>query len=136
MSDCIFCKIVAGEISAIKIYEDEKILAFLDINPVDPGHTLVVPKKHYENFSETPNEFLSAMMPVIDKISKAAMKATGAEGFNLALNNGKAAGQVVFHTHFHIMPRFPGDGHELWKGKPYAEGEMEEIADKIKENLR
>lgn len=135
MNDCIFCKVVAGELSATKIYEDEDTLAFLDINPVNPGHTLVIPKEHYENFSATPNEWLSRAMPVIDKISGAMMEGLGVEGFNVALNNGRAAGQVVFHTHFHIIPRYPNDGHQLWRGRPYEEGEKEEVARKIKNNL-
>ena len=135
MEDCIFCKIIKGELPSVKIYEDGEVLAFLDINPVNPGHTLVIPKEHYEDFSSTPNEILSKMMPIIDKISKAMMEGLNVSGFNLALNNGKVAGQIVPHAHFHIMPRFENDGHHLWAGKPYAEGEIEKVAEKIKKNL-
>lgn len=135
MENCLFCKIVAGELPSAKIYEDDEVLAFLDINPVNPGHTLVIPKEHYENFSATPNELLAKIMPVIDKIWGAIKEGLGADGFNLGLNNGKAAGQVVSHTHFHVMPRFENDGHHLWAGKPYPEGEMEKTAEKIKKNL-
>lgn len=135
MEDCIFCKIIKGELPSTKVYEDDDILAFLDINPVNPGHTLVIPKEHYEDFSSTPNEILSKMMLIIDKVSKAMMEGLNVSGFNLSLNNGKAAGQIVPHTHFHIMPRFENDGHHLWAGKPYAEGEMEKVAEKIKNNL-
>ena len=135
MEDCIFCKIIKGELPAIKIYEDNDVLAFLDINPVSPGHTLIIPKEHYENFSTTPNELLSKMMPVIDKISKAAKEGLGADGFNVALNNGQVAGQIIFHTHFHMIPRFKEDNLHLWPGKPYKEGEIEKVAEKIKNNL-
>ncbi|MDD5043069.1 MAG: HIT family protein [Patescibacteria group bacterium] len=135
MNDCIFCNIIKGEIPSAKVYEDDEIFAFLDINPVNPGHTLVIPKEHYDDFSLTPNELLSKMMPVIDKISKAIMNGLGAQGFNLELNNGRVAGQIVPHAHFHIVPRFPDDGLHLWPGKPYAEGEMQKTAEKIKNNL-
>lgn len=132
VKDCIFCKIISGEIPSFKIYENEKILAFLDINPVNPGHTLVIPKDHYYNFSDTPEEVLCELIKVTKKIAPAVLKGAGAESFNLTINNGAEAGQVVPHTHFHIVPRFNGDGHRLWPGKAYATGEMEELFQKIK----
>jgi len=130
--DCIFCKIAEGEIPADKIYEDENCLAFLDITPVNPGHALLIPKAHYENLHELPDELLSKMAPVIKKIADAVKKGTDAEGINIGMNNGEAAGQIVPHAHFHIIPRFSGDGHKHWKGGSYAEEEAKKTAEKIK----
>lgn len=133
MSDCIFCKIVKGELPCVKVYETEKVLAFLDLNPVNQGHTLVIPKEHFENLSSTTDEFLSELVVVSKKIGAAVLAATGSVAFNLTVNNGKEAGQVVAHTHFHIIPRFNGDGLRLWSGKAYAAGEMEAMGEKIKQ---
>ena len=132
MSDCLFCKIAKGEISSTKIYEDEKFLAFLDINPVNPGHALIIPKEHYKDAASTPDEVLSELIIRGKKIGKALIEGLGVDGFNLTTNNGKAAGQVIFHTHFHIIPRKSNDGLKLWGQKKYKEGEAERIAEKIK----
>jgi histidine triad (HIT) family protein len=131
MNDCIFCKIIKGEIPANKIYEDENSLAFLDITPTNPGHILLIPKKHYENLYDLPNETLKQLAPIIKKIAIAAKKGVQAEGINIGMNNEKSAGQLVPHAHFHIIPRFSNDGHRLWKGKSYPEGQAEKIAEKI-----
>jgi len=136
MNDCLFCKIIKGEIPSAKVYENEKILAFLDINPVNPGHTLIISKEHYANLVETPEEVLDEMIRAVKKIAPAVMRAMSVEGFNLGVNNGKAAGQLIFHTHFHIMPRRAEDGFKHWKGSPYKEGEMAEVAKKIKKELQ
>jgi len=135
-NNCVFCKIIKGEIPAVKIYENAKILAFLDISPVNPGHTLLVPKEHYENLLETPNEILAELMIYTRKIAQAVIKGVNSEGFNLALNNGQVAGQVIPHLHFHIMPRFKGDGYKLWEGKKSNPEELQKIAQKIKNYLR
>lgn len=130
--DCIFCKIVSGEISSDKIYEDEDVFAFVDIRPVSKGHTLVVPKNHFSDFLQTDDMDLQKLVVAAKKIAQAAVKVTGASGFNLHINTGSAAGQVVFHTHFHIIPRFKGDGFKLW---PHSETEPKtraEIAKEIK----
>lgn len=132
---CIFCKIFAGEIPSHKVYEDDKVVAFLDINPVNPGHVLVVPKAHYELMAQMPEDALSAVVGAVNRVSQGVLKAVGADGFNLYLNNGKTAGQLVPHFHWHIIPRFSGDGLELWHGKTYGEGEAEIMAGKIKENV-
>ena len=132
MKDCLFCKIAKGEIPSTKIYEDEKFLAFLDINPVNPGHTLIIPKEHYKDTASTPDEVLSELIIRGKKIGKALIEGLEAEGFNFTTNNGKAAGQVIFHTHFHIIPRKSDDGLKLWSQKKYKEGEAEEVAGKIK----
>lgn len=134
--DCVFCKIVEGTLPSSKIYEDEHIIAFLDITPINPGHTLVIPKSHHENIFEIPDETLAHMSPKIKALAKAIKHATGAHGVNITQNNGKAAGQVVFHSHTHIMPRFDDDGYGLWKHKrPYNEGEKETVAEEIKKAL-
>lgn len=136
MNDCIFCKIIAGEIPAQKVYEDEKVLAILDIKPVNPGHVLVLPKEHFFDFSDTPSETIKEMVESAKKIIVALKKISGAEGFNITFNTGQAAGQVIFHTHMHVMPRFGGDGYELWHGKDYGPGEFEAMGEKIRQNMK
>jgi len=133
--DCLFCKIVAGEIPCAKVFEDEKYLAFLDIGPVNPGHTLVIPKEHYDDLLKTPDALLDNMLGVTKKVAKAVLKAVNSEGFNVGINTGQGAGQLVPHFHIHIMPRFPEDGHHLWKQGNYKEGEMQKVANKIRQNL-
>jgi histidine triad (HIT) family protein len=132
MDSCLFCKIIKGEIPSMKVYEDEDTLAFLDIKPINPGHTLVIPKAHYANVIETPEEVLVKMMRTVKKIGHAFKDGLGVENFNLAMNNGAPAGQVVFHAHIHVMPRHEGDGYELWKGKEYVGDEMQTIGNLIK----
>ncbi len=131
MSDCIFCKIVAKEIPATIVYEDDHSLAFLDIRPIQAGHTLVIPKIHSENLLSTSDETLVHIVHVLKKVAGAVTSATGVEAFNLNMNNGSAAGQDVFHAHFHIIPRFPGAFGE-WHRGTYGDGEAEAIATKIK----
>ncbi len=133
--DCVFCKIVKGEIPADKIYEDENCLAFLDITPVNPGHILLVTKEHYENIYELPDEIFSKLAPIIKKLAIAAKKGMDADGINIGMNNERPAGQIIPHVHFHIIPRFSNDGHRHWKGGSYAEGEAEKTAGKIKKIL-
>lgn len=135
MPDCIFCKIVAGEIPSNKVYEDDAILAFLDIHPTNPGHTLVIPKAHHNDLLDTPADLLAKLMQVVAKITPAIIKGVGAEAFNLGVNNGATAGQIIFHTHFHIMPRFTADGHKLWHGKDMNQDEFTKIAEKIRQSL-
>ena len=136
MNNCIFCKIITGELPSVKIYEDEELYAFLDINPVNIGHTLVVPKKHFENLYETPDEILCEMTKLTKKLSINIKNALKADGINIEMNNDKPAGQLVPHAHLHIIPRFEGDGFTHWHGKrPYNENEALEIAKKIREKL-
>jgi histidine triad (HIT) family protein len=129
---CIFCKIIKKEIPCPIVYEDEKVLAFLDSNPVNKGHTLVIPKIHYKNIYDTPDEILGYLMISAKKIAIKLKESIGAEGVNIHMNNEAVSGQVVFHTHLHIIPRFTNDGFTHWKGSPYKEGEAEEILQKIK----
>jgi len=132
MKDCIFCEIVRGEIPSSKVFENEKVLAFLDINPVSKGHTLVIPKAHYAGFSEVPAELLTEMGRVLQRIGQAARRQLGSDGFNVLLNNGRAAGQLIDHAHFHLVPRTAGDGVMAWpKVRPYATGEMEAVRTKL-----
>lgn len=135
-SDCLFCKIISGDVPAASVHEDEHSLAFLDIHPINPGHILLIPKKHHENIYTLPDELLSLMAPVIKKLAIAAKHAVGADGINIGMNNDLAAGQVIFHAHIHIIPRFTGDGLVHWHGaRNYTEGEMETVAKKIKEKF-
>lgn len=135
MPDCIFCKIALGEIPATKIYEDEEFLAFLDIKPVQPGHTLVIPKKHYDNLLTTPREVVGRLYQVVHKLAPAVVTGAAAAGFNLGLNNGSVAGQIVYHTHVHIIPRTAQDGLELWGQTDYLPGQMSKVAEQIKSAL-
>lgn len=134
--ECIFCKIVKGELPCAKIYEDDRILAFLDISPVNKGHILVIAKEHYDNSLETPDELLAEIAKVVKKIAFAQKEALGAAGVNFGINNGAAAGQVIFHTHWHVIPRFKDDGLKLWGSKEYeSDKERDETAEKIKNKL-
>ena len=128
MEDCIFCKIVRGEIPSAKVLENEKVLAFLDINPVSKGHTLVIPRAHYPTYAEMPVDVLAALGEALQKIGTAVKSQLNFAGFNILLNNGRAAGQLIDHSHFHLVPRNVEDGVMEWPPvRPYAEGEMETI---------
>ena len=114
MSECIFCQIVSGQIPSSKVYEDEEVLAFLDITQVTTGHTLVIPKKHYRNMLEMDAEAASSLFARVPKIAKQLQEKLGASGVNIINNNEEAAGQTVFHTHVHLLPRFDAtDGLKL-----------------------
>lgn len=136
MNDCVFCKIIRKEIPAHIVHENGKSLAFLDIKPVNPGHVLVIPKEHYPDFASTPDDLLADIAVVAKKMAVAVQTATGSPAFNIGVNNGRAAGQLVDHMHLHVMPRHDGDGHELWHGKAYEEGEAAALAEKIKMALQ
>lgn len=131
MDECIFCKIIKGKIPSSKIYENENFFAFLDIAPVNKGHTLIIPKKHYKNILDMPEEKLNGYMETVKKVAKAVMKGVNADGINISMNNEKAAGQVVMHAHIHVIPRFENDGLKLWPQGKYQEGESEKTREKI-----
>ena len=136
MSDCVFCKIVAGQIPSTRVYEDEHTLAFMDIGHVNPGHTLVAVKKHAANVFELDGAQAEAVARAIVKISKALKKAFEPEGLSVYQANGKAAGQTVFHYHVHLLPRHAGDGMELvWPVKNPPREKLEEYAAKIRDSL-
>ena len=130
--DCIFCKIIDGELPSYKVYEDKRIVAFLDINPINKGHLLVIPKEHHLNIADTPPDLLKELIGKVQKLSKALTEAVGVQGFNIALNNGKVAGQVVNHVHFHIIPRLENDNLHPWPGKTLSDEEMKRTAESIK----
>jgi len=136
MSDCVFCKIVAGQIPSTRVYEDEHTLAFLDIGHVNPGHTLVAVKKHAANVFELEEAQAEAIGRATVRISRALKKAFGAEGLSVYQANGKPAGQTVFHYHVHLLPRHAGDGMELtWPMKNPPREQLETYAAKIREKL-
>jgi len=133
----IFEQIIAGDIPANKIYEDGQTFAFLDANPVNPGHTLVIPKEPYKNIETVPEDLLTAVMQTVKFLAPQIQTAVKADGFNIHENNGTVAGQVVPHLHFHIIPRFEGDDFEHWHGaEDYHDGKAgEEIAARISRSL-
>ena len=132
MTDCIFCKIIRGELPSQKLYEDERTVAFLDIRPVNAGHTLVVPKAHSQNIFDIKPEDWAAVAGVTRVLALAIEKGTGADGVNIAMNNREHAGQVVHHPHVHIIPRFKDDGLKLMPQREYKTNEAEETAEKIR----
>jgi histidine triad (HIT) family protein len=136
-ANCIFCKIVAGEIPSAKVYEDTDVLAFMDIGPVVKGHTLVIPKQHFDPITATPEPVLAKLLAVVKKIAQAQMNGLQAEGVNVMQMNGAAAGQVVPHIHFHVIPRFAADGHRWnWAAKKYDDpNEMKKLAATIQAAL-
>lgn len=128
---CLFCKIIKGEIPAYKVYEDSETMAFLDINPNNPGHTLVVPRDHFENIYSIPDEALCRLMISVRKIALAIKNGLDVDGINIAMNNERAAGQIIDHAHIHIIPRTEGDYETHGRHLKYKEGEAEEIVTKI-----
>lgn len=136
-TDCIFCKIIAGEIPCAKVFESERILAFLDIAPVNKGHALVIPKGHFPQVWAIPAEFAADLLEAQKAVGRALMDATGADGLNIGMNNYAAAGQLVMHAHYHLIPRFEADGLELWPGKAYTDmDEMNSLAENIRGRIK
>ena len=119
MKECVFCKIIKGELKASKKYEDELVIAFLDANPVSKNHTLIVPKKHYENIYDTPKKYLQRIITVAKKLAKEYKKKQGIENINLLHASGEYAEQSVFHYHMHLIPRKENDGLRLWLKKTF-----------------
>jgi histidine triad (HIT) family protein len=138
MTDCIFCKIVAGEIPSCRVYEDEYTLAFMDIAPIVKGHTLVIPRKHYDPLVETPTDILAACMKTVRIVMKAQMQSLHIDGANVHQANGAAAGQVVPHLHFHVIPRFENDNHHWnWKAGAYdTPEEMQTMSARIANSIQ
>ncbi len=134
-SNCIFCKIINHEIPSDIIYEDGDTIAIVDIRPVSKGHTLVMPKKHSQDFLSTSEEELTKTTHTLKKVAAAVLKATGAAGLNISTNNGVAAGQTVHHLHYHIIPRSQSDGLSPWPHQESEPKSRSEIADAIKKQL-
>lgn len=134
MNDCIFCKIVKGEMPSYKIYEDDFVYAFLDISNDANGHTLVIPKKHYENVLDCEEETLKHVMSAVQKISKYYVDDCGASGVNILNASGKDAEQSVFHLHFHILPRFEDDGLKVFPNLSKNKESLADLQAKLKMN--
>jgi len=133
---CVFCKIVRRELPASVIYEDEEVMAFLDIRPLAIGHALVIPKGHYVDIFDIPEKLLTQIQIVTKKISIPIKKATEADGISIIQQNGKAAGQDIFHLHVHVVPRFEAQKMPRFgELKEAKRAKLDEIADKIKEKL-
>ncbi|NLV05019.1 HIT domain-containing protein [Haloarcula rubripromontorii] len=134
--DCIFCQIVAGDIPSRTVYEDDTVLAFLDANPLSPGHTLVIPKAHHERLNDTPADVAGAVMSTLHDLVPAVEAVVDAPASTVAFNNGEAAGQEVPHVHGHIVPRFEDDGgrpiHALVTDRPdLSDDELDAIESDI-----
>ncbi len=129
MRNCIFCKIVAGEIPSRKIYEDELVLAFLDIAPINKGHVLVIPKEHHTSVATISEQIAGRLFLVGSRLGVAMKRGLEADGYNLHLSDGTCAGQVVMHAHLHVVPRWTDDGfHWNWRQLKYASDEERELA--------
>lgn len=138
MEGCIFCRIVAGELPCRKIYEDELVLAFMDIAPINPGHILIVPKEHHTSSASISEELGGRMFRIGSRLGVACKRALDMDAFNLHLADGTCAGQVVMHAHLHVIPRGSEDGfHWNWRQKKYTDDdEREQVALKILEKLK
>lgn len=129
---CVFCKILRGEIPCQRVYQDEHLLAFLDIQPLAPGHTVVIPRHHAEFLDQLPQEWAAAIGRTLGRLGRTVVNVTGAAGYNVLQNNGSAAEQEVPHVHFHLIPRRAGDGLGYrWKAKKVAAEELAKMAAEI-----
>jgi histidine triad (HIT) family protein len=136
--DCLFCKIISGKIPSYKVYENDAVFAFLDINPASEGHTLVAPKKHFSKFTDMKAEEVAVLFEVARKITAAVEKTPMAEGSNIGINDGEAAGQEIPHVHVHVIPRRKGDGGTGIKSIVWTEPDttnLETVAEKIRKAL-
>jgi histidine triad (HIT) family protein len=136
--DCIFCQIVAGDIPSRTVYEDDDVVAFLDANPMAPGHTLVVPKEHHETLADLPADAGDAVFGALHRLTPVVEDAVDADASTVAFNNGEAAGQEVPHVHGHVIPRFEGDGggpiHAVAGSRPdLDDDELDDIAARIQQ---
>ena len=135
--DCVFCKIVGGQIPAAVVLQDENVLAFMDVGPLAEGHLLVVPRSHCGKLSDLEPEQYAALTLHLPALGKALERVTGAEGWNLLQNNGEVAGQSVPHVHFHLIPRRAGDGLGYrWKPGSYRAGRADELATAYREAFK
>lgn len=135
--DCIFCRIVKGELPAARVFEDEHVLAFMDIGPVVKGHVLVTPKTHHDPLMDTPDEVLARLVAAVKRVARAQVASLQCKGVSVIQSNGEPAGQVVPHIHFHVIPRYPDDGRArgLGQGEYDNNEEMGAYAEKIKQSL-
>lgn len=134
--DCIFCKIVSGDIPSFRLYEDEDTIAFMDINPANRGHALAIPKTHTPNLLESPDEALAVTVATAKKVARAVQKTVNPDGLNLVQANGPGAAQSVFHFHMHVIPRFTGDNLMLnWGINPGDMDEIKALSEQIAANI-
>lgn len=130
--DCIFCKIANGEIPSQTLYEDDEFRVILDLGPATKGHALILPKEHYANLYELPDETAGKVMKLAKKMITRITDKLGCEGFNLVQNNGDLAGQTVFHFHMHLIPRYQADGQKIgWKPQEISQDKLAEIKNQI-----
>ncbi len=134
-SSCIFCKIIRGDLPSHKVYEDDHYFAFLDIHPISPGHTLVIPKNHAPDLLHTSPEDRKGLLEVVTRIAPAILKSVNAPAFNIGINTGKDSGQIIFHTHVHIIPRKAKDGLSDWKNVSQSHEELSSIAERIRSHV-
>ena len=133
----IYSKIIAGEIPSFKIYEDKKVVAILDINPVNAGHVLVIPREEYTTLMDMPDKLAEHTITVVKHLSSELQRITGAPGINIFLNNGSAAGQEVPHVHFHIIPRFEGDNAvPAWKRNQANPEDLKELSELLTKSIK
>jgi len=135
-ADCIFCKIIRGEIPSFKVYEDDDTFAFMDINPIAPGHALVIPKHHSRDILETPDEWVAKAFAGARRLARAVQKTVEPDGINIVQANGPGAKQSVFHLHVHVVPRAMDDGLTMnWELVPGDMAEIEAVAGRIRANM-
>jgi histidine triad (HIT) family protein len=133
---CVFCKIVQGVIPSVRVLETDQAVAFLDIGPLNPGHTLLLPRSHHAHLGELPDELAAHLGALLPRLCRAVKAATGAAGLNVVVNMGRAAGQTIDHCHWHIIPRSPGDPvHWPWPQGSYSGGELDEMKARIAREL-
>ncbi|NMA42360.1 MAG: HIT family protein [Oligosphaeraceae bacterium] len=137
INDCVFCRIIRSELPSTRLYEDDLVLAFLDIAPFNPGHCLVIPKQHHHSITTLPTEYQGRIMSVASKLGAAVVRSLEADAFNLLLNNGTCAGQEVPHVHLHVIPRFRDDRPIFNPAKQQYKDQahMQETAAKIRAKL-
>jgi histidine triad (HIT) family protein len=133
---CIFCKIVSGQIPSARVLETDQIVAFLDIHPVNPGHTLIVPRAHFGHLGELPEALAAHAGSLLPRLCRAIQAATGADGLNVIVNNGRAAGQTIDHCHWHIIPRFHDDPVDWpWPQGQYVGDELDQMKFRLEREL-
>ncbi len=138
MSDCIFCQIIAGRIPATKVFDDDRVLAFMDINPLNPGHLLIIPRRHSPTIYDVEPTDLAAVFAAAQRLARAIKKALDPPGLNLVQSNNRVAGQIIDHFHLHLIPRWPNDSLSAlmdWRLEPGDPAAIQDTARKIKEAL-
>ena len=135
MMTCIFCKTIAGEMPSTKVYESTNVVGIFDIHPTNKGHTLLIPKQHYESLLDVPAELFAELFQGVQKVGAAMIKGLDVKGFNVIVNNGSVAGQLIPHMHVHMIPRTLEDNLQHWPGGRYRGNEAEEYAGKLRQAI-